>query len=394
MQLKHKFIILIFTLFVITIAFFMQTDRIIQDSENNRLKSEMIVFAQAIMSYYLNGNLDAVYRMGNSFGYTQVENVPKNAVTLYESFNDILYFKIFSYDSFMGFSIVFLEDTISFVKLISRNAWDDYKILILLFQLSIISLLAFFLFHQVLRPLSKLRFAIDELKAGIYARMIKISQKDEIGRLMVAFNEMNERISHLIKARELITRNIAHELKTPLAKIKLSLSLKEGEELKKDLKRYIDSLDRISQNMLEYERIQDGNFTLNFSEFMSESILFEALRDLENQKIVLSIIKSIKINGDLRLLGVAVKNLIENAIKYSDDGVVDIELNEKGIMFCNKGSPLQNDISYYFEPFYRGEITKSGYGLGLSIVNEILKLHKMKIEYSYTNGTHVFYIIF
>ena len=148
----------------------MQADRIIQDSENNRLKSEMIVFAQTIMSYYLSGNLDAVYKMGNSFGYTQVENVPKNVTILYESFSDILYFKIFSYDSFMGFSIVFLEDTINFVKLVNRNVWDDYKILILLFQLNIIALLAFFLFHQVLRPLNKLRYAIDELKAGIYAK--------------------------------------------------------------------------------------------------------------------------------------------------------------------------------------------------------------------------------
>ena len=74
--------------------------------------------------------------------------------------------------------------------------------------------------------------------------------------------------------------------------------------------------------------------------------------------------------------------------------IKNIELSEKGIMFCNKGKPLQNDISYYFEPFYRGEITKSGYGLGLSIVNEIVKLHKMKIEYSYISDTHIFYIRF
>ncbi|MBR7117746.1 MAG: HAMP domain-containing histidine kinase [Helicobacteraceae bacterium] len=394
MQLKHEFIIIIFVLFFITIAFFIQTDKILQESQNDRLKSEMIVFVQTLMPYYLSGNLDAVYRIGNSFGYTRVTDVPKNATTLYEDFSNILYFRIFSYDSFMGFSVFFLDDEISFVRLVNKNAWDDYKIIILLFHLIIIALLAFFLFHKVLRPLNKLKNAIDELKGGIYAKMITINQKDEIGQLMLAFNEMNKKISHLLKARELITRNIAHELKTPLAKIKLSLSLKDGDELKKDLNRYIDSLNRISQNMLEYERIQEGNFSLNFSEFMSESVLFEALRDFENEKIVVNIIKSVKIKGDLRLLSIAVKNLIENAIKYSDDGVANIELSEKGIMFCNKGKKLQNDILYYFEPFYRGEITKSGYGLGLSIVNEIIKLHKMSIEYSYSGDMHIFYIRF
>lgn len=394
MQLKHKFIILIFILFFVTIAFFIQTNKMIQDSENKRLQNEMIVFAQILIPYYLSGNLDTVYKMGSGFGYTQVEKTPKNAKVLYESFNDILYFKIFTYDSFMGFSIIFLEDAINFVKLIDNNIWNNYKILILLFQLGIIALLSFFLFHQVLRPLNKLRYAINELKGGIYAKMLKINQNDEIGRLMQTFNEMNEKISRLIKARELITRNIAHELKTPLAKIKLSLSLKEGDELKSDLKRYINSLDRISQNMLEYERIQEGGFKINFDEFLSESVLFEALKDLEGEKIVLNIIKNIKIKGDLHLLSIAIKNLIENAIKYSDDGVVNIELSEQGIMFCNNGKPLENDISYYFEPFYRGDITKSGYGLGLSIVGEIIELHKMNIEYRYNSGKHIFYIRF
>lgn len=366
----------------------------IEESENKRLQNEMIVFAQILTPYYLSGNLDVVYKMGNSFGYTQVEEVPKNAIILHQSFNDILYFKIFTYDSFMGFSLFFLDDSINFVRLIGNSTWNNYKILILFSQLSIIALLAFFLFYQVLRPLNRLHQAIEELKGGVYGKMLKINQFDEIGRLMQTFNTMNEKISRLIKARELITRNIAHELKTPLAKIKLSLSLKEGEELKNDVKRYMDSLEHISQNMLEYERIQADSFALSFEEFLSESAIFEALKDLDGQKIVLNIIKVVKISGDLHLLSIAIKNLVENAIKYSNDGVVNIELSELGMMFWNNGEPLEKDISYYFEPFYRGDITKSGYGLGLSIVKEIVALHKMSIEYNYSNGKHIFYIRF
>ncbi len=394
MHIKYKFAILVFILFVATIGFFIQTDKTIQESETNRLQSEIVIFAQTLIPYYLNGNLDVVYKLSENFHYQEIEQVPKNAEILYESFNGMLHFKIFTYDSFIGFTIAFLDDSINFVTLKDNNAWNNYKILILLFQLGIIALLAFFLFHQVLHPINKLRNAIDELKSGIYRKMLTIKQNDEIGLLMQTFNEMNEKISRMIKARELITRNIAHEIKTPLAKIKLALSLKEGIELKKDLERYVDSLHRISQNMLEYERIQESDFKPQQDEFLSESVLFEALKDIEENKISLNIIKSIKIKGDFHLLTIAIKNLIENAIKYSDDGVVNIELSEMGIVFCNSGKKLEHNISYYFEPFYRGDISKSGYGLGLSIVNEIVALHKMHIEYQYSDGKHIFYLRF
>lgn len=381
-------------LFIANISFFIRTSNIIEESETKRLQNEVAVFAQTIIPYYLNGNLNVVYKMADNFGYKIIYNIPKNAKILDETSNGILHFKTFYYDNFIGFSVMFLDDSISFVKKKDNSAWNDYKILILFFQLGLIFLLLFFLFYQVLRPLNKLKYSINELKNGIYAKKIVIKKHDEIGLLFEAFNEMNEKISRMLKARELITRNIAHELRTPLAKIKLSISLKDGNELKQDLRKYIDSLTHISQNMLDFERIQEDDFTLKNDEFLSESAVFEALKDVESDDIKLNIIKSVKIKGDLHLLATAIKNLIENAIKYSEDGAVNVELNEKSIVFINKGKQLPNDISYYFEPFYRGDITKSGYGLGLSIVKEIVSLHKMKLDYKYDCGKHIFIIDF
>lgn len=381
-------------LFIANISFFIRTSNVIEESETKRLQNEIAVFAQTIIPYYLNGNLNAVYKMSENFGYKIIDNVPKNAKILDDTSNGILHFSTFYYDSFIGFSVMLLDDSINFVKKKDNSAWNDYKIFILFFQLGLIFLLLFFLFYQVLLPLKKLKKSINELKNGIYAKKIRIKQKDEIGLLFEAFNEMNEKISRMLKARELITRNIAHELRTPLAKINLSISLKEGDELKKDLKKYIDSLTHISQNMLEFERIQEDDFKLKNDEFLSESAVFEAIKDVEGDAIKLNIIKSVKIKGDLHLLATAIKNLIENAIKYSDDGIVNVELNEENIVFINKGSPLSNEISYYFEPFYRGDITKSGYGLGLSIVKEIVALHKMKLSYKYDCGRHIFILDF
>lgn len=394
MFLKHKLIILIIGLFILIAAFFMQANAIFQESEYNRTQNEIIIFAQTLSPYYINGDSDVVNTMISNFGYKALNKIPKDAKIINEKFGDIISYKVFSYESSIGLSIIFLDDSITFSKKIDYHLWNEYRIIFLISQLIIVLLISFFLFHQIFTPLKKLQIAVNQINNGIYAKMIKVDQEDEIGFLVNNFNKMNGRISRLIKSRELITRNIAHELKTPLTKIKLSLSLKEGDELKNDLNKYVDSLNRISQNMLEYERIQDSKFILKVEEHSSESILFDAIKDFEFYNIKINIIENKKIKCDLNLLSTAIKNLVENAIKYSNDSSLEISLSEKGIAFCNNGDKLKNDISYYFEPFYRDNINESGYGLGLSIVKEILMLHKMEIEYSYINKKHIFFIKF
>lgn len=394
MHLKHKFLLLAVILFVASVAFAVRTSTVIYESESKRMQNEIVVFAQTIIPYYLNGNLTVVERLSENFGYKPLKKAPKDAKNLYAESNGILEFRIYEFDKSIGFSLIFIDDELHLARQRDLSAWDRYKRFMLLFQSALILLILFFLFYQILRPLQALKNSIDELKGGIFAKKLRVDSADEIGALFKAFNEMNEKISRMIKARELITRNIAHELRTPLAKINLAISLKEGAELKKDVKKYINSLNRISQNMLEFERIQNSNFKLRDDEFESESAVFEVLKDLDDELICLNVIKSVKIKGDLHLFSIAIKNLIENAIKYSIDGEVSVELNENGILFSNKGEALKQDISYYFEPFYRGDVEQSGYGIGLSLVKEIILLHKMEIKYRYDCGKHNFYIKF
>lgn len=394
MHLRHKFLLLAVILFVASVAFAVRTSTLMYESESKRMQNEIVVFAQTIIPYYLNGNLSVVEKLSENFGYKPLKTAPKDAKTLYAESNGILDFRIYEFEKIIGFSLIFIDDELHLSRQMDLSAWDRYKRFMLLFQSALILLILFFLFYQILRPLQALKNSIDELKRGIFAKKLKVDSTDEIGALFKAFNEMNEKISRMIKARELITRNIAHELRTPLAKINLTISLKEGAELKKDVKKYINSLNRISQNMLEFERIQHSNFKLREDEFESESAVFEVLKDLDDKLICLNVIKSVRIKGDLHLFSIAIKNLIENAIKYSIDGEVSVELNERGILFSNKGEALKNDISYYFEPFYRGDVEQSGYGIGLSLVKEIIMLHKMEINYSYDCGKHNFYIKF
>lgn len=83
--------------------------------------------------------------------------------------------------------------------------------------------------------------------------------------------------------------------------------------------------------------------------------------------------------------------MIDNAIKYSTDSKVHIFADQNSIDFLSKGSKLSYEISHYVEPFTQGEQNKSnGFGLGLYIVDSILKAHGMKLGYEYKNGYNIF----
>ena len=136
---------------------------------------------------------------------------------------------------------------------------------------------------------------------------------------------------------------------------------------------------------------------------MSESVLFEALRDFENEKIVLNIIKSVKIKGDLRLLSIAVKNLIENAIKYGikpfeDSGKLMIRANCEGdavvISVSDSGFGLTAEETEEINMTINKQIIKESDHIGLSNVNQRINLmfgpqYGVRVKSKIGDGTNV-----
>ncbi len=101
---------------------------------------------------------------------------------------------------------------------------------------------------------------------------------------------------------------------------------------------------------------------------------------------------------DVRYFTMALKNLLENAIKYSPDKTAIFEAKEGVISVSNKGDKLQKDISYYLGAFTKGDEARlsGGYGLGLSIVSKILRKHGLELGYTYdeAEGLNRFFIDF
>ena len=98
-----------------------------------------------------------------------------------------------------------------------------------------------------------------------------------------------------------------------------------------------------------------------------------------------------KLNINFKLFSIAVKNLIDNAIKYSPNKKVTILTQDEDIIFENEGEKLKYELEEYFEPFFSNEDKqKDSFGLGLYIVHNILKANDYTLEYEYKDGKNKF----
>ncbi|PAF41572.1 HAMP domain-containing protein [Helicobacter sp. 11S03491-1] len=398
-SLRVKFSILFGMAFLFVISLWYQTDKIIVEKQTERAKNETMLFIQSILPNYTTGNLSAVLLAVKKFGYTRLFLMPRYYKVIETKNDDMLGVEIFRTGQKIGFGINYFGDNFIVVKNIESDFWEENRLKVFFLPIMLILTVLYLISFTLLNPLNKLSCAIKEFAKGKYDSSLTTTRKDEIGDLIRAFNFMGDKIFKMLKSRELILRNIGHELKTPLAKMKLILALKKDKtkELRK-LEGYVRDMQKISDNMLEFERVNSGNIVIANEEFLSETLVFEALGSFgdEEDRIHINFGKNFTIKGDLRLLSVAVKNLLENALKYTADNQIFIECIANKIVIKNKGEALEHQISYYLEPFCRdiSHNAISGHGLGLSIVNEILSLHAYGLEYNYEEGYHIFRICF
>ncbi len=244
-----------------------------------------------------------------------------------------------------------------------------------------------------LRPIKKIKKEIDKFAKGDLDINCHMNTNDEISEVGNAFNHAVGEIKKLNNSRRLFLRNIMHELKTPITKGRISAEMLSDGKQKKRLIAIFQRLESMLNEFTAIEQISVDGSHLKKRSYRVIDIIDEAI-DIslaEVSSIEVTVESDLNIEVDFKLVSIAIKNMIDNAIKYSTDSKVYIFADKNSIDFLSKGAKLPREISYYTEPFTQGEQTNSNsFGLGLYIVDSILKAHDMKLSYEYKNGYNIF----
>ncbi|MBT0605626.1 ArsS family sensor histidine kinase, partial [Campylobacter lari] len=246
-----------------------------------------------------------------------------------------------------------------------------------------------------LKPLRALKRQIDKFGENKLNEIQNVSKgNDEISQVATAFYESILRIQKLNTSRQFFLRNIMHELKTPITKGLITLEMLEDSKYKERLVGAFNRLEILINEFAAIEQITSGAGLINLKKYNILDLLDEAkdiaMNDDEN-KIKTSIKESFSVNVDFKLFTTAMKNMIDNAIKYSDENIVTIIITKDYLCFKNQGKALDKDLKYYTQAFTQGKKNKDSFGLGLYIVKTILDAHKLKLFYEYKDGYNYFY---
>jgi two-component system OmpR family sensor kinase len=247
----------------------------------------------------------------------------------------------------------------------------------------IILVLSFGLIVYKLAPLRRLRRQIARFGEGDMSVSFCIKGTDEIALIANEMETAQNKIRSLIESRTLFLRNIMHELKTPIVKGRIVTAMIDDEKQRGRFEGLFVRLENLIGEFALIEEISSGNQYLEKSEYRLIDIIDGAIDSamVEYDAVESHIDASVKIEVDYRLFVTAVKNMIDNAIKYSPEKKMSISMEKNEIIFSNLGEPLKKPLRYYIEPFTKDQPTKDSFGLGLYIVDAILREHDYVLAY-------------
>jgi len=268
--------------------------------------------------------------------------------------------------------------------------------------------------RSTLTPLQRMISTCRRIAAGDLSQRVNLpARRDEVGQLATAFDNMVAQIEKAFAAQKRFVAAAAHELRTPLTALHGSLEVllrgaqddpSTATRLVQGMYREVTRLIRLAEQLLDITRLDSPVIIhrqpVNLSQFLI-GFLDQARRLARERSVTLTTGEEATISADPDALKQVLFNLVDNAIKHTTtDGKINIgwEVKEKeiAIWVADDGTGIApNDLPHVFEPFYRGDRSRSrrhgGAGLGLSLVRAVVEAHDgtVKVESELNAGTRV-----
>ncbi|PQA59940.1 HAMP domain-containing sensor histidine kinase [Siphonobacter curvatus] len=282
----------------------------------------------------------------------------------------------------------------------------------------LVAVVGWFFAGRALVPISDVINEVQRIYPQNLSRRVNTqNEKDEIGRLTFTFNALLDRVEQAFRLQNMFISNVSHELKNPLTKIISQLEVvllreRSTEEYRQTASSVLADardLSQLSNTLLELAKVSDQNQPFLTAPVRIDEVLWDA-RDLlrsTHQSYTIKVEFPVDIeedsvltlNGNAYLLKVAAINLMENGCKFSIDHTVFVKVlpssTQLELVFSNRSDIAQEELSLIFQPFYRSQksVRISGYGIGLSLVDRIIKLHNGTIEVDSQEGNVTFRIV-
>ena len=302
-------------------------------------------------------------------------------------------FKIFEIDGKIYLFFEKLDTQILIKDLESQNLTNSFYTIFVFVSLLIVITILYINTLKKLLPLKELKDKVINFGDEKFDFELSNSRsKDEVTLLANEFKKSAQKLKNIKESRNIFIRNIMHELKTPITKGKFLLQLEKSDENIEKLKMVFNRLESLINEFATIEELISQNRVLEKKSYFLEDLLDNAKDILMiDDNCVKNSYENIKLNVNFKLFSIAIKNLIDNAIKYSNDKKVEVLTQNEDILFVNSGKKLEGDFEKYLEPFYSKSSNES-FGLGLYIVFNILKANGYNLLYKYEDGKNIFII--
>ena len=342
--------------------------------------------------------------------------------SIYAKFT-ILFLGIWWFLNSLTFGIINVVMANSFLTKLSVDRYELYKefhrirtITGLTFLISSIvgTIIILIVVGGIVKPIKRISKASKEVAKGNFDIEVKIKSKDEIGQLTADFNLMTKELKNIDFLRKDFVSNVSHEFKTPITSIKgFAKLIRDGKLTNDQFLEYSDiivneseRLSLLSSNLLKISELDSQMIREQASEFSLDEQLRKTILILEvlweKKEIEFDIeFEKISIIGDKHLLQEVWLNLIQNAIKFSNQkGIIKINLyrykNMVKVEIADNGIGIADEVKErIFERFYKGDKSRSkdGNGLGLVIVKKIVELSNGKIHFDSELGKGSTFIV-